>query len=88
MEPPVVLIVIEAELHRASTRLHHLTHDVHALTSGPDVNIDGVFRYKKKFQSHTKFYDAAAAGTLPAFSWISPSQQGSDHPCVSDKALL
>lgn len=48
---------------------------------GPDVNIDGVWRYRSKFQSHQKFYDAAAAGTLPSFSWISPSEQGSDHPC-------
>eukprot|EP01047_Picozoa_sp_COSAG01_P038515 COSAG01_NODE_3129_length_6538_cov_5.398354_7_plen_98_part_00 len=48
---------------------------------GPDVNIDGVWRYRKQFQSHQNFYDAAAAGTLPSFSWISPSEQGSDHPC-------
>ena len=39
------------------------------------------WRYRKKFASHQKFYDAAAAGTLPSFSWISPSEQGSDHPC-------
>jgi phospholipase C len=48
---------------------------------GPDVNIDGVWRYRAKFQGHEKFYEAAAAGTLPQFSWISPSQQASDHPC-------
>ncbi len=48
---------------------------------GPDVNIDGVWRYRDKFQGHEKFYEAAAAGTLPQFSWISPSQQASDHPC-------
>eukprot|EP01052_Picozoa_sp_SAG31_P001372 SAG31_NODE_47_length_30979_cov_41.708841_6_plen_492_part_00 len=48
---------------------------------GPDINIDSVWRYRKKFESHEKFYEAAAAGTLPSFSWISPSQQASDHPC-------
>ena len=48
---------------------------------GPDVNIDGVWRYRDKFESHERFYDQVAAGTLPQFSWISPSEQASDHPC-------
>jgi phospholipase C len=31
-------------------------------------------------QSLTKFYAAARAGTLPAVSWITPSQRVSEHP--------
>ena len=28
------------------------------------------------------FYEQAAAGTLPAFSWISPKHEAADHPCL------
>jgi hypothetical protein len=42
----------------------------------------GVARHKDRFFSHTLFYEQAAAGTLPAFSWISPKHEAADHPCL------
>ena len=47
----------------------------------PSLLFPQVWRYREKFASHERFYDAAAKGTLPQFSWISPSEQASDHPC-------
>ena len=47
----------------------------------PDVTMAGVARHKSRFFSHARFYEQAAAGTLPAFSWISPAHEASDHPC-------
>merc|ERR1712185_527559 len=41
----------------------------------------GVGRYKDRFMSQARFYDAAAKGTLPQFSWIMPPDEGCDHPC-------
>jgi phospholipase C len=41
----------------------------------------GVARHIDTFHSQTTFYKQAAAGTLPAFSWFSPSLQSCDHPC-------
>ena len=48
----------------------------------PDVTMMGVARHKNKFFSHSLFYEQAAAGTLPAFSWISPAHEAADHPCM------
>lgn len=42
----------------------------------------GVARHKDRFFSHSLFYEQAAAGTLPAFSWISPKHEAADHPCM------
>ena len=46
--------------------------------SVPDVAMVGVGRYRDHFHSQTTFYDQAAAGTLPAFSWINPAPQECD----------
>ena len=48
----------------------------------PDVTMMGVARHKAKFFSHSLFYEQAAAGKLPAFSWISPAHEAADHPCL------
>jgi hypothetical protein len=45
----------------------------------------GVSRYKDHFASHTQFYRDAAAGALPAFSWLNCKEEAADHPC-SDMA--
>ena len=47
------------------------------LSSGldPDVTMAGVARHKDHFFSHELFYDQAANGSLPAFSWISPPHE-------------
>ena len=34
------------------------------------------------FHSQTKFYEQAATGTLPSFSWFSPPAQACDHPVL------
>ena len=47
----------------------------------------GVSRYKDHFESHTTFYRDAAAGALPAFSWLNCKEEAADHPC-SDMAGL
>jgi hypothetical protein len=44
----------------------------------PDVAMVGVGRYRDHFHSQTTFYDQAAHGTLPAFSWINPAPQECD----------
>ena len=36
---------------------------------------------KEDFHNHTRFFEQAAAGTLPAFSWIMPPAPMMDHPC-------
>ena len=46
-----------------------------------DGYMAGVARHIKNFRSHSTFYEQAASGTLPAFSWLSPSWQSCDHPC-------
>lgn len=46
-----------------------------------DNYMAGVARHIDTFHSQTTFYEQAAAGTLPAFSWFSPSLQACDHPC-------
>ena len=43
--------------------------------------MSGVARHIDTFHSQTTFYKQAAAGTLPSFSWFSPSLQACDHPC-------
>lgn len=47
----------------------------------PDVAMAGVSRYTNRFLSQKLFYDAAADGSLPAFSWLMPPDQACDHPC-------
>jgi|EP01046_Picozoa_sp_COSAG06_P041213 hypothetical protein len=41
-----------------------------------DPFMAGVARHIDKFHSQATFYEQAAAGTLPAFSWFSPPWQG------------
>jgi phospholipase C len=48
----------------------------------PDVTMAGVARHADHFFSHDLFYEQAANGTLPAFSWISPPHEAADHPCM------
>ena len=38
-------------------------------------------RYSERFFSQATFYAQAAAGELPAFSWLHPPIQACDHPC-------
>ena len=47
----------------------------------PDVIMAGVARHKERFFSQERFYEEAASGTLPAFSWLHPPLQACDHPC-------
>jgi hypothetical protein len=47
----------------------------------PDVILQGVARYRSEFRNHTDFYARAAAGTLPAVSWVHPPGPMMDHPC-------
>eukprot|EP01062_Namystynia_karyoxenos_P007990 TRINITY_DN12818_c0_g1_i2.p1 TRINITY_DN12818_c0_g1~~TRINITY_DN12818_c0_g1_i2.p1 ORF type:complete len:503 (+),score=164.62 TRINITY_DN12818_c0_g1_i2:160-1668(+) len=49
--------------------------------NSPDVAMSGVARHVDRFVSQTLFYEDAANGTLPAFSWILPPLQACDHPC-------
>ena len=42
----------------------------------------GVQRHKTQCRNQTAFYDDAAAGTLPAFSFLLPPGEASDHPCA------
>ena len=46
-----------------------------------DTYMAGVARHPEHFFSQRQFYEEAAAGTLPAFSFFSPSWQACDHPC-------
>jgi len=45
------------------------------------MELDGVARHKDRCFSHDQFYKDAAAGTLPAFSYLSPVGEACDHPC-------
>jgi phospholipase C len=47
------------------------------LSGFPDVSQDG---QTGNIQNLTSFYTHAAAGTLPAVSWIAPDPQDSEHP--------
>jgi len=46
-----------------------------------DHGMAGVARHVQNFKSHTSFYEQAASGELPAFSWVSPNIDACDHPC-------
>ena len=46
-----------------------------------DTYMAGVARHPEHFFSQRQFYEEATAGTLPAFSFFSPSWQACDHPC-------
>ena len=48
---------------------------------GPDASLAGVARYTDHFFSHRQFYEDAAAGTLPEFSWLNAKEEACDHPC-------
>jgi hypothetical protein len=50
-------------------------------TSGacPEAELDGVARHKEHCTSHTEFYTMAAAGTLPAFSYLEPPGEACEH---------
>ena len=41
----------------------------------PDVAMSGVARHKSRFISQKVFYEQAANGTLPAFSWVMPPME-------------
>jgi len=58
-----------------------ITDDSPSAISTPDVALEGVARYKERFFSQTLFYERAANGTLPSFSWVHPPIQACDHPC-------
>ena len=47
----------------------------------PDILMAGVARHKDRFYSQQTFYEQAANGSLPAFSWILPPYEACDHPC-------
>ena len=47
----------------------------------PDVIMEGVARHKKRFLPQTEFYERAANGSLPQFSYILPSNSMSDRAC-------
>ena len=42
----------------------------------------GVARHTDHVYPQTKFYEQAASGELPAFTWFSPNRQACDHPCA------
>ena len=51
-------------------------------TSGACVDaLQGVARHKHACFDQGEFYKDAAAGTLPAFSFVSPPGEACDHPC-------
>lgn len=58
-----------------------ITDDSPSAINTPDVGMAGVARYVDTFFSQQRFYEWAAAGDLPAFSWINPPLQACDHPC-------
>ncbi|KAJ8599814.1 hypothetical protein CTAYLR_004013 [Chrysophaeum taylorii] len=58
-----------------------ITDDSASAINTPDVAMEGVARYVEAFESQTVFYERAANGTLPEFSWINPPLQACDHPC-------
>lgn len=55
-------------------------HGASSITT-PDVAMAGVARHNDRFFSQELFYEQAANGTLPAFTWLLPPAQACDHPC-------
>ena len=51
----------------------------------PDSSLAGVARYKDRFRPQTEFYEDAASGGLPEFTWLNCPSEAADHPC-SDMA--
>jgi hypothetical protein len=47
-----------------------------------------VARYTDHFYSHTQFYQDAASGELPAFSWLNAKEEACDHPCHGEPPRL
>jgi hypothetical protein len=41
----------------------------------------GVARYRHRYLGYADFFEQAAAGTLPALSWVMPTWDNCDHPC-------
>jgi len=58
-----------------------ITDDSPSAINTPDVAMEGVARHQDRFASQQTFYERAANGTLPAFSWLHPPIQACDHPC-------
>ena len=58
-----------------------ITNDSPSAINTPDVAMEGVARYHERFLSQEHFYEGAANGTLPAFSWLHPPLEACDHPC-------
>ena len=48
----------------------------------------GVGRYKRHFASQRSFYERAAAGTLPALSWLMPPLQVCVHQAVATALVV
>lgn len=46
-----------------------------------EAGLEGVARHKEACFDQGEFYKDAAAGTLPAFSFVSPPGEACDHPC-------
>ncbi len=46
-----------------------------------DLIMDGVARHKDRFHNYSHFFAAAASGSLPNFSFVTPPSGWSDHPC-------
>mmetsp|Transcript_51952 Transcript_51952/g.143913 ORF Transcript_51952/g.143913 Transcript_51952/m.143913 type:complete len:512 (-) Transcript_51952:14-1549(-) len=55
-------------------------HGASSITT-PDVAMAGVARHTDRFFSQSLFYEQAASGSLPAFTWLLPPAQACDHPC-------
>ena len=53
-----------------------------------DTYMAGVVRHVDQFRSQQAFWDQAASGTLPAFSYFAPTWQGSDHPCAAHSCWI
>jgi hypothetical protein len=53
-----------------------------------DASLAGVARYTDHFYSHTQFYQDAASGELPAFSWLNAKEEACDHPCHGEPPRL
>ena len=47
----------------------------------PDMFMDGVGRHQSSFHSYSTFFEQAANGSLPHFSFVHPNDTWTDHPC-------
>ncbi|KAJ8613898.1 hypothetical protein CTAYLR_008686 [Chrysophaeum taylorii] len=51
----------------------------------PDGYMKGLLRHLPKWRSMTDFKLRARLGTLPAFSWVVPRYDATDHPCRDNR---